>query len=482
MSLKYRTVIAVTDTDVKILQARMRRGVPVPFHSFVKPRQNASEDVLPAALLEGLSAPGSRAGHIILLVPRRQVLVRQVRLPSHSGQEIQRMVDLQVSHLTPFTREDIVTCHSILDRDPDGHARVLIQAVQKDIVFGYLRLLSDRKLSCQRVILSSSGISAWYKTNMCSRQDKGRVAAVLDVDRRGSELCFMQDDSLLFSRYLAFGHEVERPEEAEVFLSQILLTMEAYRREAMGNPVSRFIVVSDAEFGRRLKELLGKHLEGVPDIELVSARQQALDKHKKNHPGLFSGAVSWTALLGGISESFSKEANLIPREIIQIKSSTVRRREMTRFMIVLLGTLGILWGAFNLDNFQKEKTLAQFKAALKDQQVEVKRAQENIQAVEALQNKLLSRTVLVDILQGLYGKVPEAIALRSLQLDPNGTIILLGFGESRSAVNQFHNNLVSSAMFQKVALEYATERKRFKEEYVEFKILCQLSGDEKGAQ
>jgi len=49
-------------------------------------------------------------------------------------------------------------------------------------------------------------------------------------------------------------------------------------------------------------------------------------------------------------------------------------------------------------------------------------------------------------------------------------------------VNQFHNNLVSSLMFQKVSLESATERKQYKEEYVEFKILCQLSRDEKENQ
>ena len=479
MSYKYRTVVSITDTDVKILQARMRRGVPVPFHSFVKARESPVDDSLQAALQEGLSSSVARVGHLVLLIPRRQVVVRQIRLPSQSVPELRRMVDLQVSHLTPFAREDIVTCHSIIEREPDGYSRVLVQAVQKDLVLGYLRLFADRKLSCHQVVLSSAGIGAWYKANAFSRrEDKGRVVLVLDLDRRGSELCFLQDDRLLFSRYLAFGHEESRPEAISLFLEQVLLTTEAYHREHMGGPVSRFVVTSDADISW-LKDRLGE-LDIAPAVDMISVRQQALDKHKKNHAGLFAEPVSWTALLGGLSEGLSKETDLIPREIIQIKSSTVKRREIIRFVIVLLGTLGVLWGSFNIDNFQKERNLSRLQTAVQAQQLSVNRAQENIQAIEALQDKLRSRTVLVDILSGLYEKVPEPIALRSLQLDLNGTIVLLGFGESRSAVNQFHNNLVGSAMFQNVALEYATERKRFKEEYVEFKILCQLSRFEKG--
>jgi len=144
--------------------------------------------------------------------------------------------------------------------------------------------------------------------------------------------------------------------------------------------------------------------------------------------------------------------------------------------------MGVLWAALNLENFQKERRLSRLQAVVQEQQVSVKRAQENIEAVEALQDKLHSRIVLVDILRGLYEQVPEPVSLRSLQLDPKGTMIVSGLGVSRSAVNQFHNNLVSSLMFQKVSLEYATERKQYKEEYVEFKILCQLSRDEKENQ
>jgi Tfp pilus assembly protein PilN len=478
MSNKYKTVLLITDTDIKILQAKAQRGGAEPFYSFVKARAHPSPEFLQSALREGLPASLKRIGQVVLLISRRQVLMLPARFPSHSGAEIQRMVDLQVSHLTPFAREEIVICHSVVDREPDGYARVLIQAAPQDLVLSYLRLLAGRNVPCHQVILSSVGVGAWYRKNVLAPgEDAGRVVAILDVDRRGSELCFLRDDTLLFSRYLPFGHEEESPEAMSSLAEQVLLTVEAYRRECMGGPISRCIIMSDADLSR-VKDLING-LDIAPAVDLVSVRQRTLGKMRKPPAGLLAEPVSWTALLGALSDGLPKEANLLPGEIIRIKSSTLKRRARIRFVAVLLGTLGVLWGALNLDNFQKERKLAHLKDALQAQEVSVRKAQENIEAIEALQVKLRSRVVLVDILRGLYEKVPEPISLRSLQLDHKGTVILQGFGESRSAVNQFHNNLVSSAMFQNVALEYATERKQYKEEYVEFKILCQLSRDEK---
>jgi len=469
MSDIYKTVVSITDTDVKILQARVRRGEAVPFYFFVRDLDHSSPESLQAALREGLPASLTRIGHVVLLVSRREVLMRPVRLPSHSASEIQRMVDLQISHLTPFAREDLVICHTVTAKEPDGYSRVLIQAAPKGIVLSQISLLTARKVPCHQVVLSSFGVGAWSRRNLLSPRDAAdHVVALLDVDRRGSELCFMRGGMLLFSRYLAFGHEDENPETRAAFLAQIFLTVKACRREGWGGSVARFIIISEADLAWMKERLQDPEIS--PAVEQVSVRQRVLERLKKNHGGLIPGSVSWTALLGGLSNGLSQETNLIPREIIQIKSSALKRREGIRFVIALLGMMGVLWAALNLENFQKERRLSRLQAVVQEQQVSVKRAQENIEAVEALQDKLHSRIVLVDILRGLYEQVPEPVSLRSLQLDPKGTMIVSGLGVSRSAVNQFHNNLVSSLMFQKVSLEYATERKQYKEEYVEFKI------------
>ncbi len=476
MKDKYRSTFEITDGQVKILQARIQRGLPVVFRSFVKDITETTPEELPAIVKEG-AGTHSKGGRLILVIPRRFVTVKLMSLPSDSPAEIQRMLDLQIHQQIPFAREDIVYCHAIVGQDAQGYSKILVQIVQKEIVERYLNVLSSAHLSCQNVVLTSIGILSWYRANILARvQHKNDAVIILDIDRSCSELCIVQGDRLLFSRYLPFGHQDILKGGGGDYLQQIQMTVETYARERMGSALSRFYILSDRPVVSLQRQL---ETSGIPGVEVISPRGISMRQKKDRQPQFTDQEdLSFTASLGCLGLPVFEGMNLIPAEIIQSKSSKVKRKELFKFWAVLTSACILLWVAFNLDNYQKGRQLAAMKAEIKAIQPDVRKAEETIQSIEFLKDKIQDRTILVEIIKRLFLQVPEPISLRSLQLDHQGTIILLGFGESRSSVNQFHNNLVDSAIFQKVALEYATERKRFKEEYVEFKIVCQLSHKE----
>jgi hypothetical protein len=89
--------------------------------------------------------------------------------------------------------------------------------------------------------------------------------------------------------------------------------------------------------------------------------------------------------------------------------------------------------------------------------------------------RVIYDSTVVDIIKEFYGILPGEMSLKALSLDRTGALVIEGLAQTGSEVNKLQNGLVNSPLFKEVNLQYATKRRRFNEEYTDFKIICRLA-------
>ena len=71
--------------------------------------------------------------------------------------------------------------------------------------------------------------------------------------------------------------------------------------------------------------------------------------------------------------------------------------------------------------------------------------------------------------------VPDDISLQNFSMRA-GVFELQGIATKDQDINSLQSALVASSLFENIDLQYATKRKRFNQEYTEFKIVFKSAG------
>jgi Tfp pilus assembly PilM family ATPase/Tfp pilus assembly protein PilN len=105
-------------------------------------------------LTEFLNQYGSKSEEVIVEIPRNAVLVRYLKLPSLSDQDLEQMLSYEVERHIPFSKSDIYYDSQALNRD-EKEARVLLVAAKKHLVDACLDLVKTDKVKPTAVFVSS---------------------------------------------------------------------------------------------------------------------------------------------------------------------------------------------------------------------------------------------------------------------------------------------------------------------------------------
>src|SRR5437870_3946370 len=131
MARNITTTIEITDTYIKLLQAKSQREPLISYGNAGKIEQ-ANDDHVAGVLTQMVSTRGFEAGELIGIIPRRFAILKHLKLPSQSEVEIKRMLSLQIGTQVPYAREDIIFDSQIVARDLNGYSQVLLLVVHKD--------------------------------------------------------------------------------------------------------------------------------------------------------------------------------------------------------------------------------------------------------------------------------------------------------------------------------------------------------------
>jgi len=470
--------ISIEDAFIKVLQVKMQRGflsVVSCDVEFIAP--GSLEDQQIAALQKIVSEGDIVKEGAIIIVPRKQVVLKQLTLPSQTETEIKRMIDLQLASQIPYAKEDAIFDFSIIHKDSSGYTKVLVASVHKDVVEKYSRMVHAAGLSIQKVALSSFGIMNWFANQKKIRyQGSGKALVLIDIDFHVSEICFFEEDRLVYSRNINFGSQDLKKKEMGLFMDQLGLTFGVYKKESLGPDIGQMIVLSGIKEAEFLKEQLIKFYNlpvDVFDSQEAIVCEKGLDISRlKTKEG-----SSIIANIGSVFFEGYRHVDFTPKETLAVKKRRIKKREIFKFVLAFV-VAGLCCGAaLNIRNYQKRAYLRDLKNKLEQTAAEVKKAEMKMQLVDFVRDKVQGHILIAEVIHELYQLTPEDIAFRSLNISRQDMIAIQGFSDSSSSVDKFQGQLVKSKMFNNVNLQYATNRKRYRKEYVDFKIVCRLASD-----
>lgn len=465
------TVIEITETHLKILRfpdASMHSAV---VESCVERIQDPSDQGL-AGLLGSIAMAGMKKSSIVLILPRKQIMVRYLSLPSHHHEEITKMISLQIIGQIPYSKEDIIFDHVVLSKNSSGYSTVLVVVVHRDVVHRYLKIFSQARLHIDKIQISSDAIARWFYFHHQTVQPE-KTIALLNIDTCSSEICLCREKKSFFSRYIRFGAQDVGADHEDDFVREIINTLEASQRNEIVSWPDKLLILFSSESAKNLAEKIRRNLQ--LEVQVVNPYALSTIAKKIPEPNIAQGDYySLMALLGGCSRTEDPTLCLFPPDLEQKKIRRQRKLAWIKVVMFLALNLIMITGLL----FGRVHRQKKYYENLKAQRQELKPRVDNILQkqgyLEAIEQHLDLRPLMVDVIYELYQVTPDDVSFRLIHITSAGVVTLQGIAQSLSNVNSFQGQLVHSKTFQDVNLQYATQRRVFQGEITDFRIIAQI--------
>ncbi|MDD3374460.1 MAG: PilN domain-containing protein [Candidatus Omnitrophica bacterium] len=470
------TTIEISESHVKLLQVLRKRGrIRLVRHQAKKITDPSFDGI--AGLLSSMVDDKVKESHIIGVIPRSQAMIRYFSLPSHSEQELGKMVSLQIGNKTPYAKEDIVFDYSSIAKESNGYSKVLVAIVHKEVAQKYLDIFKKCQITLNSLTLSSSSIvNGFYHWQKAIRKEDLSSSMVVNVDTSDSEICFCSEGKLLLSRNVRFGARDLGGDYQDDFVREVSLTLESYRKENLGLLPNRIVLISSLHESVFLKEKVFEEIR-IP-VEIIDLYRVFPKTKDCLIPILSEGDYfSSSSSLGAVFRGPQKPFDLLPKNVNAIREMKAQQ-VMWIQLIGLVFVAGCLAAATFYFNLSQEKSILK---KLEEQNLKLKPRVEDVQIKKSrivdIENYLVSVPSMVDVVHELYRLTPENISYRSLNVDDSDNLIIQGISEERADVNEFQKNLIGAPSFKDVNLQYATQRRVFEGEITDFKITCKIDQD-----
>ncbi|MBI5416035.1 MAG: pilus assembly protein PilM [Candidatus Omnitrophica bacterium] len=470
MSTNVFTAIEITDTHIKLLQAKTVRHKRVVSACDVRPISDFTDKELIDKLSEITTFLDVQRGNLTVVIPRRLAILKLMRLPSQNEAELRKIVALQLVDQIPYAVEDVVYDFVVLDKEPSGYIRLLVIVVHREISDRFFRICKEAGLQPEKFVLSSYGILHWLEHQQASpAKPVNQPALLVNIDAGHTEICFCHQHKLLFSRSVNYGARDLTADPKSGLAAQIDLSLKNYHKENMGPSIKRILVLSSLPEAGLLKGKL-EEMSLIP-VDFHSPSDNVLCQKDfnwtsvKNQPGL-----SLTVLLGIALSDGKGLFNLIPQEVRTSKRSRQRKIQWIQFVFVLALTCLLALSIPGIEFFRKIAYLRGLEEKIEKLTPEMEKIREKQQVVALLREDLGRRVSITDLLQELYRTAPADLSFQSLSLDERGRFVIHGYAETSAGVHNFQESLVKSRRFKRVNLEFATKRKIFNREVTDFQI------------
>jgi Tfp pilus assembly protein PilN len=396
-------------------------------------------------------------------IPREKALIRFLRLPLTTTENLRKVLEYEAPKLTPFDKEAFFFDYQVLKTDAEW-VYLMAVFVKKDDMEPYLNLM--KKMGIQPVSVQIPAVSA-LNLFFYHEGDKGHeVSVLLDVNVPFCEMNILEGKEWKDSFHLPLGGE--KQEER---------ILHAFRRGDLKDPsLSRamfFVYGLDATEKALPNFQEADGMKGVasPPMDRIEVgADETLPDYIYPSIGLPLTGLTHTRL----------KVNLLPVEM----RKKVREYGKSVFLILLslAVVLGLTWGGGVYSRYEKE---------LESLRAELKKKKPEVEAVEKLQKQRTELTVeMTEFEKITRGAVSEVRILQELtQILPSSVWIwqykfsgreieISGFADSASELIPL---LDKSAIFEKVEFlaPVTKERERrigAEKERERFKIKMRLEG------
>jgi Tfp pilus assembly protein PilN len=369
----------------------------------------------------------------VLMVPRRQVIVRNLELPAEAEANISKVVEYQLANLLPA--EDGTVCYDFLVSKEESSKllRVNVYLLSQPLLNGLLHICQTVGLRVESVIPSSIGLARYFLSRRSELKFEACLAGYLSDTE--VELVGLTRSGLEQSVDLSFLNDagpwpiIQR--EVELLRSRVQLADEV--------PLPVYLTGKhEGEFAEPGSENRSKLnlLGGAASLGVKIARP-ALEGHP-----LVDAFPALIAAFSGLTKRSSLSVNLLP---------AAQRTGKSRWKLVatyaLLGVNVLLWIAIMLRPTIQDRNYArQLRREIRRLEPEVKKVrliEDQISGLQGRSNLLnelkSSHRQSLDALNELSVVLPASTAVLDLTLK-NQTIEIFGSSEGAAALPQLLDN------------------------------------------
>ena len=472
MATGYISVIEITSRWLKAVRAHNSTRGAVLLSCQVRDIGGLADDQVSLALKEWCDArrialPGDR---IVLVMPRRHVIMKILNLPSHDAEELRRIVALQASERTPYGREELVFEHVLLEREVSGYSRVLAIMMPTTVLDRYRAVCTGADRVPAQVTISSAGLARW--SHVVLGTDVGGVVAVVDVDTEMTEICLDRGGEILFSRQVLTDDATRGDQRMVELARHYEMTLSAYEREGFV-PGPKHILAS----------LPGLDLK--PVIPLARAQDVII------HAGALAGRTLLTANFTWPAEVLSSSVSVaavcgaalypgrLPVDLVHAGHREEENRSGARRVLLRSLALGMagflaLAGALCLPFFQKNSELYRLEGQWRKLKPVLTRVSGKASQVRELEALAAGRLRVLSAVRELARLVSNNIILAVLDVNEEGVLAMEGYNPAHESVNELRDALGGSALFTDVRIEYINKRVVPDGEVNYFKIVCRI--------
>ncbi|MFN7171140.1 MAG: type IV pilus biogenesis protein PilM, partial [Candidatus Omnitrophota bacterium] len=263
----------ISETHIKLAQFEKRKGEKSLVNLFTRNLPSLDEGTV-IKTIKAVLREIKKKGTVLSLLPRQQITVRYLKLPSAHPEEIEAMLDFQVSKQIPYPKEEIAYSYIKLGIDTAGYTDILLAIVHQEIAYKQLNLLHSSGLEPERISFDTLASSSWFYYLYPEYRE---TIFLIDVDTlytKISVICF--PGRLLFSRAIKVGVEdLEKEGDSQSlrnFRDEIKLTFSTFTKEYPQTEIKRIILTGAVSILNKLKDYLKNEFSSEIEIRLPLER------------------------------------------------------------------------------------------------------------------------------------------------------------------------------------------------------------------
>ena len=359
---------------------------------------------------------------ISISIPRDKVVVRFVKLPIATKENLRKVLEYETPKYSPFEKEEVYFDYHILKEEKDW-IRLFVVFVKKAVVDHYLALLKKIRIHPSSVQIPTTAVLNLFYYH--AGNNKEEVSVLLDLTRPLSEVNVIQAKDLIESVHLPLGSE-----DAQ---SRVIQDVKRFVLNGAMSAKPCFYV-----YGLEADEKVVGSLQGMdqanrvsfPPLSRIETEKEAW---KPGGPEPYRVYASIGLPLKGLIKT-RVDLNLRPFEMRK------RVRQIAKPLLIILTCLAVLlsltWGT---------GVFLRYRTELDAINAEIKKRRPEVEAVERLQKQRdeLNKEILeldqirlweagkIEILEEITKILPESVWVWNFKCNDKG-IEISGFADSAS--------------------------------------------------
>ncbi len=384
--------------------------------------------------------------YFLAVIPRFQVTIKNLELPSTIISEIKQMVIFQLQNSLPYKVRDLVIQNLIYPSSKEGYSQVMSVVVQKEIINDFLEIFRLSQVKVSKIALSSTVLLNRFKTIYKKEPFFKDTNLLINIEGESVDFVFIKNGQILLSR----GVLLKKDDFDDSFLKEAEKSLSLFNHKFSDKLWLVFL------WGRG------------PDLGILAdsiARQTNLKTQVKKDENLLKSLAYCS-----YSEE-EDEINLMPQVLKEKQRRSLKRRNLIKIAISSTVIIVFLILALFFDFKEKEKELTALNNQIEEIESDAVEIQKKKIIIENAADKQTQTLQSLEILAELYSITQPGIFFNSLMLTPAKSAVIKGQAEELNKILDFAGRLESSRFFKNVDVKYTSKRRLKKKEIIDFEIV-----------